>query len=67
MGQPVFQKQANPSMEGDVDRVLAKKKLDELVKQVTGGGDGLSGGEGLTPEVEEVSRFFICVRIQLVA
>ncbi|KAG9243630.1 transcription initiation factor TFIID subunit A-domain-containing protein, partial [Calycina marina] len=53
IGQPVFQKQANPNMEGDVDRVLAKKKLDELVKQVTGGGDGLSGGEGLTPEVEE--------------
>lgn len=40
-------------MEGDGDRVLNKKKLDELVRQVTGGGEGLGGGEALTPEVEE--------------
>jgi transcription initiation factor TFIID subunit 12 len=32
---------------------LNKKKLDELVRQVTGGGEGM-GGETLTPEVEEV-------------
>ena len=41
-------------MEGEGDRVLSKKKLDELVRQVTGGGQGLDGGEGLTPDVEEV-------------
>ncbi|KAF2436287.1 putative transcription initiation factor TFIID subunit 12 [Tothia fuscella] len=31
--------------------VLSKKKLDELVRQVTGGPEGAT--EGLTPEVEE--------------
>jgi transcription initiation factor TFIID subunit 12 len=41
-------------MEGEGDRVLSKKKLDELVRQVTGGGQGLEDGMGLTPDVEEV-------------
>lgn len=54
MSQPVLQKPPGYSMEGDGDRVLSKKKLDELVRQVTGGGEGLGGGENLTPEVEEV-------------
>jgi transcription initiation factor TFIID subunit 12 len=54
MAQPVLQKTPGYSMEGDGDRVLSKKKLDELVRQVTGGGEGLGGGENLTPEVEEV-------------
>jgi len=40
-------------MEGEGDRVLSKKKLDELVRQVTGGGQGLEDGMGLTPDVEE--------------
>lgn len=54
MSQPVLQKTPGYNMEGDGDRVLSKKKLDELVRQVTGGGEGLGGGENLTPEVEEV-------------
>jgi transcription initiation factor TFIID subunit 12 len=53
IGQPAIPRPPGYSMDGTEDRVLNKKKLDELVKQVTGGGDGL-GGEGLTPEVEEV-------------
>jgi transcription initiation factor TFIID subunit 12 len=44
-------------MEGEGDRVLSKKKLDELVRQVTGGGQGLEDGMGLTPDVEEVRYF----------
>ncbi|KAI9801679.1 MAG: Transcription initiation factor TFIID subunit 12 [Piccolia ochrophora] len=52
MGQPAYQQMPSYTLEGDGERVLSKKKLDELVRQVTGGGEGL-GGEGLTPEVEE--------------
>lgn len=43
-------------------RVLDKNKLEELVRQVTGGGQGLEGGGTLTPDVESVSSlslFFI--------
>lgn len=50
MGQPAIAKQPGFILEGEGDRVLSKKKLDELVRQVTGGGEG----DGLTPEVEEV-------------
>ncbi|PVH87797.1 hypothetical protein DL98DRAFT_509357, partial [Cadophora sp. DSE1049] len=53
ISQPVIPKTPGYSMEGEGDRVLSKKKLDELVRQVTGGGQGLDGGEGLTPDVEE--------------
>ncbi|KAH6721079.1 transcription initiation factor TFIID subunit A-domain-containing protein [Leptodontidium sp. MPI-SDFR-AT-0119] len=53
MSQPVIPKTPGYSMEGEGDRVLSKKKLDELVRQVTGGGQGLDSGEGLTPDVEE--------------
>ena len=42
-------------MGGEGERVLSKKKLDELVRQVTGGNEGL-GGEGLSAEVEEVRK-----------
>jgi len=52
MGQPVMQKLPTFQLEGEGDRVLSKRKLDELVRQVTGGGEG-PGGESLTPEVEE--------------
>ncbi|KAI9796278.1 MAG: Transcription initiation factor TFIID subunit 12 [Candelina submexicana] len=52
MGQPAIQRHPQYVLEGEGDRVLSKKKLDELVRQVTGGGEGL-GGEGLTAEVEE--------------
>ncbi len=57
LSQPVLAKTPGYSMEGDGDRVLSKKKLDELVRQVTGGGQGLEGGEGLAPDVEEVRVF----------
>ncbi|TAQ86755.1 hypothetical protein B7494_g4916 [Chlorociboria aeruginascens] len=53
LGQPVLPKAPGYSLEGEGERVLNKKKLDELVRQVTGGGEGLEGGEGLTAEVEE--------------
>jgi len=53
LSQPVLQRAPGYSMDSAGDSVLNKKKLDELVRQVTGGGDGLGGGEGLTPEVEE--------------
>ncbi|KAF2007906.1 hypothetical protein P154DRAFT_516687 [Amniculicola lignicola CBS 123094] len=48
MGQPVINKFPAFQLEGDGDRVLSKRKLDELVRQVTGGTE-----EALTPEVEE--------------
>jgi transcription initiation factor TFIID subunit 12 len=50
MGQPVIQKFPPFQLEGEGDRVLSKRKLDELVRQVTGGTE-----DALTPEVEEVS------------
>jgi hypothetical protein len=50
MGQPVIPRPPPYQLEGDGDRVLSKRKLDELVRQVTGGSE-----EALTPEVEEVS------------
>ncbi|CAL3969747.1 unnamed protein product [Diplocarpon coronariae] len=54
LSQPVIPKMPGFSLDGDGDRVLSKKKLDELVRQVTGGGQGgIDGGEGLTPDVEE--------------
>lgn len=54
-GQPVLQKTPGYSLDAQGDgRVLNKKKLDELVRQVTGGGEGLGSGEVLTPDVEEV-------------
>ncbi|KAI9731070.1 MAG: hypothetical protein M1818_007927 [Claussenomyces sp. TS43310] len=53
LGQPVLQRTPAFNLEGEGERVLNKKKLDELVRQVTGGGEGLDSGEGLTPEVED--------------
>jgi transcription initiation factor TFIID subunit 12 len=50
MGQPVISRPPPFQLEGEGDRVLSKRKLDELVRQVTGGSE-----EALTPEVEEVS------------
>ncbi|KAF2878141.1 hypothetical protein BDV95DRAFT_533299 [Massariosphaeria phaeospora] len=48
MGQPVIAKFPPFQLEGEGDRVLSKRKLDELVRQVTGGSE-----EALTSEVEE--------------
>jgi hypothetical protein len=53
MGQPVIPRPPPFQLEGEGDRVLSKRKLDELVRQVTGGSE-----EALTSEVEEVSRTF---------
>ncbi|KAF2101486.1 hypothetical protein NA57DRAFT_34985 [Rhizodiscina lignyota] len=53
MNQPVIPKpQAPPgfTLEGEDGRIISKKKLDELVRQVTG---AEGGGQGLTSEVEE--------------
>lgn len=50
MGQPAIQKHPGYVLEGDGQRVLSKKKLDDLVRQVTGGGEG----EKLDPDAEEV-------------
>ena len=55
MGQPAIQKHPAYVLEGEGERVLSKKKLEELVRQVTGGGES-EEGEGLTAEVEEVSQ-----------
>ncbi|MCJ1450618.1 Transcription initiation factor TFIID subunit 12 [Mycoblastus sanguinarius] len=54
IGQPAIQKHPGYVLEGEGERVLSKKKLEELVRQVTGGtgGEG-EEGEGLTAEVEE--------------
>jgi transcription initiation factor TFIID subunit 12 len=51
MGQPVIPRPPPFQLEGEGDRVLSKRKLDELVRQVTGGSE-----EALTSEVEEVRQ-----------
>jgi transcription initiation factor TFIID subunit 12 len=54
MGQPAIAKPPAFQLEGgEGSGVLSKKKLDELVRQVTGGGEAMNR-ETLTPEVEEV-------------
>ena len=53
MGQPAIQKHPQYVLEGDGERVLGRKKLEELVRQVTGGVDG-EEGETLTAAAEEV-------------
>ena len=56
IGQPNIQRNPGYVLEGDGERVLSKKKLEELVRQVTGGtgGEG-EDGESITADVEEVS------------
>ncbi|KAI9827079.1 MAG: Transcription initiation factor TFIID subunit 12 [Phylliscum demangeonii] len=56
LGQPAVQKVAGFVLEGESEHVLSKKKLDELVRQVTHHGEGLGVGTGplLTPDCEEV-------------
>lgn len=58
MAQPVLPKTPGYNMASDDNRVLSRKKLDELVKQVTGGGQG--DGPSLMPEVEEVGSYLMC-------
>ncbi|KAK5131539.1 hypothetical protein LTR08_000866 [Meristemomyces frigidus] len=46
LGQPGLVRPAAYTLEGEGDRVLSKRKLDELVRQVTGGGeDGFLAAE----------------------
>ncbi|KAL8703882.1 MAG: hypothetical protein Q9201_002933 [Fulgogasparrea decipioides] len=52
MGQPAIQKHPGYVLEGDGERVLGRKKLEELVRQVTGGVDG-EEGEALSAAAEE--------------
>ncbi|KAL8874052.1 MAG: hypothetical protein Q9174_000557 [Haloplaca sp. 1 TL-2023] len=52
MGQPAIQKHPGYVLEGDGERVLGRKKLEELVRQVTGGVDG-EEGETLSAAAEE--------------
>jgi transcription initiation factor TFIID subunit 12 len=57
MSQPAIAKIPAIQMEGEGERVLNKKKLDELVRQVCGGtAEGQEVGNLLAPEVEEVRR-----------
>lgn len=58
INQPVLQKTSGVEAIGEnSERILNKKKLDELVRQVTGGGEGLESGEGLSTDVEDVSIY----------
>lgn len=55
MGQPAIHRHPGYMLEGEGERVLSKRKLEELVRQVTGGTGGeAEEGEGMTAEVEEV-------------
>lgn len=56
LGQPAITRAPGYLLEGDGERVLSRKKLEELVRQVTGGtgGEG-EEGESLTADVEEVN------------
>jgi transcription initiation factor TFIID subunit 12 len=54
MGQPALAKTPAFQLEGEGDRVLNKKKLDELVRQVCGGTAEGDEGNLLSPDVEEV-------------
>ena len=53
--QPGVQRPAQFTLEGEGDRVLSKRKLDELVRQVTGtpASDPSSDSHALAPDVEE--------------
>lgn len=54
LSQPAIQRHPGYVLEGEGERVLSKKKLEELVRQVTGGGVESEEGETLSAEVEEV-------------
>lgn len=54
LSQPAIQRHPGYVLEGEGERVLGKKKLEELVRQVTGGGVESEEGETLSAEVEEV-------------
>ena len=67
MGQPAIQKHPGYVLEGDGERVLSKKKLEELVRQVTGGsGVESEEGETLSAEVEEVDAILSSILLTFV-
>ncbi|KAK8097391.1 transcription initiation factor TFIID subunit 12 [Apiospora sp. TS-2023a] len=53
LAQPVLQKPPAYTFEAEGEHVMSKKKLDELVRQVCGGGPAGAGDNYLTPDVEE--------------
>ncbi|KAK8043835.1 Transcription initiation factor TFIID subunit 12 [Apiospora phragmitis] len=53
LAQPILQKPPAYTFEAEGEHVLSKKKLDELVRQVCGGGPAGQDGNYLTPDVEE--------------
>ncbi|KAI1323360.1 hypothetical protein F5Y16DRAFT_384084 [Xylariaceae sp. FL0255] len=53
MNQPVITKMPIPQFDAEGDHVMSKKKLDELARQVCGGGSPSADGNYLTPDVEE--------------
>jgi transcription initiation factor TFIID subunit 12 len=59
MNQPALPKTPAYQLEGEGERVLNKKKLDELVRQVCGGTAEGQEGNMLTPDVEEVRNHHI--------
>jgi transcription initiation factor TFIID subunit 12 len=62
MNQPVIgNPPGNAPLSGNDEGILTSNKLNELVRQVTGGGNSLDGGQGLAPDVEQVRNFcFLC-------
>ena len=57
IGQPAIVRHPGYVLEGDGERVLSKKKLEELFRQVTGStGAETDESEMLSPDVEEVSH-----------
>ena len=56
IGSPAIHRTPGYVLEGDGERVLSKKKLEELVRQVTGGTGGENeDNESITADVEEVN------------
>ncbi|KAI0023430.1 transcription initiation factor TFIID subunit A-domain-containing protein [Xylariomycetidae sp. FL0641] len=53
MNQPVIPKMPVPQFDTEGDHMVSKKKLDELVRQVCGGGSPGTDNNFLTPDVEE--------------
>jgi transcription initiation factor TFIID subunit 12 len=54
LAQPAISKMPMLQFETEGEHVIKKKKLDELVRQVCGGGQPGQDGNYLTPDVEEV-------------
>ena len=53
LGQPAIPRHPGFVLEGEGDRVLSKKRLQQLMREVTGASEG-DDAEVMTPDVEEV-------------